>query len=326
MEGQDSSLRKTGFGSSDAALILRFARTGEISPALRRRVSVIKGDHEIIDVFSKYFDLGNTIEEAMMVYFENQSFTSNVFNNPTRHLQGKEFNNFDVLCHVDFEFTFSNNSSEDHSKWIELKSTKDDIDETLKKYSPQLAWHNMICSSYNDGTQVSLMVYDTSDIYDNPEQFDVIDENKISYHETKVTSDVGVLLKGLQDLDEIWETIEPYTEKEKIVLDATQVDAIPELRRIHELKKSITRLSYELSEMTAKLGLNMDDQEIKSVKVVDYLSISRTSAGQSSRLDTAKVKELYESKEFKKHFPNVVVPYKTSPRRASVTVKILNDE
>lgn len=301
----DSSKRLKGFGSSDASAIIHYAATGEMNNVLLRRIAEIKGEANRLEIHSKYFDLGDNVEEDYFMSLETMDKESN----PYRSLPVKIFKNFVVSNHIDVI-----ERQKKIEYWHEVKATKDSISATKQKYQAQLAQHKLIMDELTDAVLV-LVHYDTNDIYQTPDNYKY-DPDKLSYHYfDHGTLDllVEMLQEGYQKLDEAWDDIPVYEEKEVLQLseqESNQIEAIATLNDALMLKQYAEE---RIASFKESLKQNMEDNGIKSIKTPQFtISYKDSFVRQSVSAEAVK----------KAHPKDWTKFYKSSNVKSTIAIKI----
>lgn len=130
--------RKGGFGSSDAAIILKLSEGEELNKTDRMRIAEMLGLREHKEFHSWKIDRGNEYEQyafqAMQMVYPNA--VSNPYYNSEE--KSKKYG-FNIFNHIDMEV-----ESEKDLIWFEMKTSSIEVADVIHKYSPQLAWHWML--------------------------------------------------------------------------------------------------------------------------------------------------------------------------------------
>jgi hypothetical protein len=294
--------KQRGFGSSDASAIIAYAKTGELSTTLARRIGEIKGEVERLSFSSKYTDLGNKVEDD---YHDNLlQLDPATENNPKNYFQNDEYDHFTMTHHIDFRYTETRLNANFGDVWVELKSVKksspdeDLIEKTFQKYLPQLAWHFMIMKSINEDGELKLEVYDTTDCYQNHDLY-VFDEfniesREINFDDVKPT--IQLIFKGLDMLSKNWETFEVYSDKEKLEFTEEEFSADENLSTLYGLIIQEKQLKDQIAAMKKTIMASIEATDVKSIYCEDRFTISYAAPSVAARLDKKKVEALLGDK------------------------------
>lgn len=293
--------RKGGLGSSDAAMVEKIGRNGELSQADRYRIAVMLGLAERKQFSTAATQLGDEIEAKVFEQFKEQfpQAVSNPFYKS--ELLSNTFG-FDIFCHIDFEA-----ETEDSLIWVENKATKLSMADTINTYAAQLQWEYMLlqekAAKIGKRPQLMLSHFDTTMGEWNPELLQVrtIQEN-----------DSTMIMKGLRI---IMDSLEGFTWEQPEELDAVNlpVEQQEQIKQISHFLQEIKRMQEYVETFKAGMLEVMQQNGVKSIKT-EFFGITMVNEKKNMSFDSAK---------FKKDQPDLYAQYqKPKTTKAYVLINL----
>lgn len=270
--------RKGGLGSSDAAMVEKIGRNGELSQADRYRIAVMLGLAERKQFSTAATQLGDEIEAKVFEQFKEQfpQAVSNPFYKS--ELLSNTFG-FDIFCHIDFEA-----ETEDSLIWVENKATKLSMADTINTYAAQLQWEYMLlqekAAKIGKCPQLMLSHFDTTMGEWNPElvQVRTIQEN-----------DSTMIMKGLRI---IMDNLEGFTWEQPEELEADNLPAKQQeqIKQIAIYLGEIKRMQEYVDDFKNGLLQIMQEAGVKSIKT-PYFNVSVVNESKSMKFDATRFKK-----------------------------------
>ena len=293
--------RKGGLGSSDAAMVEKIGRNGELSQADRYRIAVMLGLAERKQFSTAATQLGDEIEAKVFEQFKEQfpQAVSNPFYKS--ELLSNTFG-FDIFCHIDFEA-----ETEDSLIWVENKATKLSMADTINTYAAQLQWEYMLlqekAAKIGKRPQLMLSHFDTTMGEWNPElvQVRTIQEN-----------DSTMIMKGLRI---IMDSLEGFTweQPEELEADNLPVQQQEQIKQIAIYLGEIKRMQEYVDDFKNGLLTVMQEAGVKSIKT-PYFNVCAVEESKSMKFDSTR---------FKKEQSELYAKYlKESTTKAHVVIRV----
>lgn len=270
--------RKGGLGSSDAAMVAKIGRNGELSQADRYRIAVMLGLAEKKQFSTAATQLGDEMEAKVFEVFKAQY--PQAVSNP--YYKSEELSNtfgFDIFCHIDFEA-----ETDKHLIWVENKATKLNTADTINTYADQLQWEYMLLKekAAKLGKEPTLILshFDTTFGEWNP---DLLQLRTI--HE----EDSTMIMKGLQV---IMDSLEGFTWEQPEELEADNLPAAQQeqIKQISIYLSEIKRMQEYVDDFKSGLLQIMQENGVKSIKT-PYFTVSVVNESKSMKFDSARFKK-----------------------------------
>lgn len=197
-----------GFQPSDAALLLNYALTKEMSSTLIGRIGDIKSP---VANSIAYVDQYSTAKDQLnkdYLYLYGGSVNKN-----TKHYHPHTYSNFTVSAHIDFTLDASIEGAPTWVKVIPAKKPNTSISKVdfnasvLNSHFPELAWHYMVM--YKNDPNAKLLLK----IMDNSGDFDALNFNDIEITSEMVMGDIMRIQEALAIIDKGWNKIPSYSIK-----------------------------------------------------------------------------------------------------------------
>jgi len=271
----DVTNRKNRLGSTDAEMVARIARLGHVPESYNLRLGQLIGEYEPQEISTPAIEQGKQIE-GMFYEIIAEKWLGEKRSNPLFVSKNLKYTYFDVVNHIDVEVCDSL-----MVLWYELKATNhDDIEQVYKKYYYQLQWHAMLLEerAVNLGVIPALKLawFSTK-------------KNSLEFMDVKPEYGVFELFKrGLDILDKHLTTFEfkmPETVEAAYLPDTVKKVVEQTANYLAE----INRLNDEVSKLKETLKVAMERAGIKKIDN-EYLSITYVPEGETTRIDTAKLK------------------------------------
>ena len=313
------SSRVGGLGSSDAAMVMSVARSGDLNgSSAQTRIAVMAGIIEKPDFpKTKAMLLGDEIE--MKLYNSYREWFPEMNSNPLYISEAMSSQyGFNVMNHIDME-TIIEDEGNKTLVWFECKASKLDSEEVLKTYESQLAWHWMLlrekASALGMNAELYLLHYPTNGMF-TADSYNLSKVNQIEIEEKDVIADVELLKTGLAIIANGLATFE-YKEPEEIAaynLPTEMQEALVALKvkidTIKAMEKEVDDFKLKMEESMKQL---YTERGIKSIKC-DAFSLVYVAPSESVGFDQTRLK---------KEQPEIFAQYNTkvTKRKGYVTIK-----
>ncbi len=288
-------------GSSDAKMVAKIGRNGQLNEADKYRIAVMLG-LELQKTFTSFeASYGNEIEAEVFEHLK-QTYPQAVSNQYYESERLSRLNGFKIANHIDYEII-----KDGQLIWIEHKTTKAPFLETFSDYNDQLAWHMMLltekASELNLKPILMLSHYQVTD-------YGVF--NPANLHVEKVVAYNEHLHKGLSL---IAEAVENFTYEPKMELEATYLpEPVQEkIKAMAEIIQKIETMQAEIETFKQKMLESMEANGIKSIKN-DAFNITYVAPSTSTTFD---------KKKFEVEHPELANKYnKQSERKSFVKISL----
>lgn len=312
--------RVGGLGSSDAAMVLSIARSGDINgSSAQTRIAVMKGIIEKPDFpKTKAMLMGDDIE--MKLYNDYRTYFPDMSSNPSYRSEAmsQEYG-YNIINHIDMETIVLDEDGTKTLVWFECKASKLTTEEVLKTYEAQLAWHWMLlrekANAEGMNAQMFLLHYPTNGMF-TTDSYDMSNVNQVEIEEHEVAADVESLKTGLRIIAEALPNFE-YKQPEEISAYNLPTETQEALVAIKNKLDAIKAMEKEVedfkSSMTEQMEQMYNEHGVKSIKC-DAFSITYVAPSESVGFDQAK---------FKKEQPEIFAQYNTkvTKRKGYVSIK-----
>ena len=283
---------RTGcLGASDGAMMCRVDKNGQVSPADKERLAIVKGLYTKEDITTEAMRYGDLIEMSIFNSLKSQDNTWG--SNKKIISQKHKKKNVSLICHPDF---IHQNDIQKKLQVYECKATIKSADETLEFYMPQIYIEYELCkefaqSLYGEKGRVEMYLchYDTSGgMTDANGQF-IFDPNKVTVKRVNIRRPPFNISNALNIIDKELETMTEYHRED------VEFAYLPEV--VQERFKSVADCLKKMNELDEKVKKFKDDiyklmseQDIKSVKN-DYFTLSRIDATAVQNFDSRAFRE-----------------------------------
>jgi hypothetical protein len=299
-----------GLGSSDAKMVCQIGETQNISEAASSRIAIMLGLDEQKVFSTAATKNGVIVEDELFRIFKET--LANVVSNPFTEMESSvDKYGFKVFNHIDFE-----NESDDTITWWECKATNKSTEETLKTYTHQLEWHNLLlqekAKKLGKKAVLNLIHYLVTDV--NSDEL-VFDETNLKVVEFESNSYIAEhILKGL---DFISKALPTFTYDKKEEISAYTLPA-----NVQESLEEIATFLYEIKERESKIELfkenmakQMEQYGVKSIKN-DLFNITLVPETQATTFD---------SKKLQKEMPEIYGKYtRISNKKSFIKITLKN--
>lgn len=294
---------KTGFGGSDAALVLSFANAKELNATQSKRLKIIANLAEPDEhIETSEMRAGHTFEDYFEIIYnlDEEKINHPISREVTFH-DNVEYQGFNVFCHADFFIQNLNTV-------IELKFSKLSSDEVIKKYNAQLQWYYML------GADSVTLIIGRGTV----EPFHVEDIDSIEIK--KDCEIIDKLRKGLQNINEkflplIKSGSELYKEEG---INDTPPAISNAVSKLSELKKLENEICDKIEEQKAAIFEYMQSFSVNKINgndiKINYIADSVTTVFDKKKLFDQH-KELKESDY-----------QKTTNKKGYLKIELINDK
>ena len=278
---------RTGcLGASDGAMMCRVDKNGQVSPADKERLAIVKGLYTKEDITTEAMRYGDLIEMSIFNSLKSQDNTWG--SNKKIISQKHKKKNVSLICHPDF---IHQNDIQKKLQVYECKATIKSADETLEFYMPQIYIEYELCkefaqSLYGEKGRVEMYLchYDTSGgMTDANGQF-IFDPNKVTVKRVNIRRPPFNISRSL---DIINDTLETMTEYHKEVVEFDYLPEVVQKRfsNVAECLAKIEQLNATVDKFKADIYDTMVKQDIKGIKN-DYFTLSRIDPSESNQFDS----------------------------------------
>jgi len=281
--------RTGGFGGSDASMFYRIGYRGIecLTNTDKKRIRVAKG----IDAYqsiptTEAMQRGHDFED----WYAQQPFAPMAKREGV--LECKLAENFRTFAHADF-------LSEDNEVW-ELKCVQNPED-AMDDYYHQLQWYHML-----GALDVWLVVADS----DFP---DFSDKLRLPQPIDRDEHYIGYMLKGVQLLDEAWDTVDLSLSEEWDVSELMPFESVAVMQMYNSLLM-IKTIEKRVEEEKQKILEFMQENNVRAIKSERY-SIVLIPETETRTLDKSALKKTNPNLDLSKYD-------KVSKKKAYITVKI----
>ena len=318
--------RKGCLGSSDGKLICSVAKNGIVPKSAYKRLAVLKGLTEHVDIpHTAAVRAGDEIENIIFNHLKqgDERYQSNPM------LVSKKFSrkNVKLISHPDFMLV---EEGEKVVRLYECKATNKTFERTRMQYIEQLYVHYVLGKEYveglGDGWTVKLYLchYNTSGL--NLENGVEFDPSRLTVHQVYFSTMYFDVMRGMNIVNAFLENFTEYYEGDEIDANLLPTNVKSQFDNVAAMLVEIKERESKVEEFKQHLYQFMVDKDIKSIKN-DVFSITRVDPTVSKSFDAKKyVADLI--KKYPRKSKKIIADYTKETKRkgfASIKVNDNND-
>lgn len=298
--------RVGGLGSSDAKMVARIGRNGQLNDADNQRIAIMLGLEEKKQFSTQATEFGDIIENKIFEIIKEKY--PKVVSNPfykSEELSGKY--GFDIFNHIDYSIETPNKLI-----WIECKATKKGVIHTAEEYKEQLAWHKMLLQDKalkRQKTPILMLAHYQV------EDYDFFDASKFTLQEVStimVLPESKIFEKGLEIIASAIQNFE-YEPREELYAENLPLSVQNKLAVIRECFLQIDEHQKKIDAFKNTMLKLMKENNVKSIKN-DFFNLTFVPESKSI---------VFDKKAFEKENPELSKKYqKEQIRKEYLTIKI----
>lgn len=298
--------RTGGLGSSDAAMVARIARRGNLTDSDRQRIAIMLGMEEQREFTSIPTDFGNFIEEQ--IFNEIKKIYPDAVSNPYCKSESlSEKYGFRIFNHIDYEVVMENSLV-----WIENKATIESFDETIEKYRTQLEWHKMLLDEKAKALNKKPVLMLSHYLVDGYGKVFIPENLSIKKTDKNISSGESLFKKGFSIISEAIEDFK-YEPKEELYADNLPVNIQENLKQIQGCLIQMKEAEKTISDFKEKMRAIMIENNVRSI-TNDYFKII---------LVAETMTESFDKKSLEREYPDIASKFtKQSKKNSYIAFKI----
>lgn len=277
------STRTGGLGSSDAKMVAKIGRNGKLSEADDQRIAIMLGLEEKKQFSIKATKFGDWIEEC--VFNELKNKYPQIISNPYYKSDSlSEKYEFDIFNHIDYEVENSQ-----FIIWIENKATVKNSAETMKEYSDQLKWHQMLLKEKAARINKKPLLFLSHYKVDDYEDF--YPEN-LTVNLCKLSSG-NPFKKGFEIISQAIKDF-AYQPKEELFAENLPLKVQEQLAAMSSILKGIEESQKKVDDFKNTMKELMQENGVKSIKN-EFFNITLVPSSTSTSFDKKGMLDKYPS-------------------------------